>query len=305
MKRLAVLGVAFATTFLVSCSSDLTGTGTSIPSGFTTTTGSDGLTYISEDAAKKVALGHAGFGESDVINLSISFEIDDGVPHYDVEFTLMQQDYEYEIHATSGTVISFEYDADNSSKSTDSKADSDSESKKDSDTDSKADVSASDKTTEEKETSVEIDEDYTEDEALEIALAHAEVDEDEILNFMITKTTENKLVIYEIDFFTTDTEYEYEIELATGEILSYDFEKITLPTLSEKDEDVISQEEAVEIALDHAELDEDDVSKLKVFSEVEKGLVEYEIEFVYEGEEYEYTISGVSGEVLEFSVEEQ
>lgn len=301
MKRLAVLGVAFATTFLVSCSSDLIGTGSSVPSGFTTTTGSDGLTYISEDAAKKVALGHAGFGESDVINLSISFEIDDGVPHYDVEFTLMQQDYEYEIHATSGAVISFEYDADKSSKSADSKSDS----KKDSDSDSKAEVNTSDKTTEEKETTVELVEDYTEDEAIEIALAHAKVDEDEILNFMITKTTENKVEIYEIKFITTEMEYEYEIELATGKIVSYDFEKLSIPTLYDEDEEVISQEEALEIALDHAELDEDDVSKLKISSELETGLLEYEIEWVYEGEEYEYTVSGVSGEVLEFSVEEQ
>ena len=59
---------------------------------------------ISRDKAKEIALNHAGV--SDVSNFKI--ELDDN--KYEIEFKVGYQEYEYEINATTGKIISYEID---------------------------------------------------------------------------------------------------------------------------------------------------------------------------------------------------
>lgn len=59
---------------------------------------------ISRDKAKEIALNHAGV--SDVYNFKI--ELDDN--KYEIEFRVGYQEYEYEINATTGKIISYEID---------------------------------------------------------------------------------------------------------------------------------------------------------------------------------------------------
>ena len=59
---------------------------------------------ISRDEAKEIALNHAGV--SDVSNFKI--ELDDN--KYEIEFKVGYQEYEYEINATTGKIISYEID---------------------------------------------------------------------------------------------------------------------------------------------------------------------------------------------------
>lgn len=62
-------------------------------------------TYIGEDAAKKAALGHAGFDESAVTELKIELDTDDGTVHYDVDFKQGGMEYDYDINATTGEIM--------------------------------------------------------------------------------------------------------------------------------------------------------------------------------------------------------
>ena len=57
-----------------------------------------------------LALSHAGFTAQEVSFLRVEPELYDRVPHYDVEFQEGDWEYEYEIHAQTGAVISFEKD---------------------------------------------------------------------------------------------------------------------------------------------------------------------------------------------------
>jgi len=69
-------------------------------------------TVISEEAAKEAALTHAGLSAEEVTFTKCKLEYDDGRQIYDVEFiTSDYQEYDYEIDAQTGTVLSYDYDA--------------------------------------------------------------------------------------------------------------------------------------------------------------------------------------------------
>ncbi len=65
---------------------------------------------ISRSDAESIALGHAGLSPEDVQGLRTEYEIDDRVPEYSVEFYHERTEYEYEIHAETGEIISFDKD---------------------------------------------------------------------------------------------------------------------------------------------------------------------------------------------------
>ena len=65
---------------------------------------------IGEEQAKAIALQHADLTEADVTRLRVEYEIDDGVKQYDVEFHHGEYEYEYEINATSGAILSADKD---------------------------------------------------------------------------------------------------------------------------------------------------------------------------------------------------
>jgi len=65
---------------------------------------------ITEEDARKIALDHLGLTADQVSRLRTGFEIDDGIPQYDVEFLEGDWEYEFEIHAETGKILSFDKD---------------------------------------------------------------------------------------------------------------------------------------------------------------------------------------------------
>lgn len=68
--------------------------------------------YIGVDRAVSIALKHAGIIRSDVRELEVELDYDDGKFIYEVEFYADGMEYEYEIHAVTGEILSFEKDKD-------------------------------------------------------------------------------------------------------------------------------------------------------------------------------------------------
>lgn len=66
--------------------------------------------YITEQSAKDAALKHAGVSASKATFLKAKLERDDGRMVYDVEFYSGQTEYDYEIDALTGAVLSFDHD---------------------------------------------------------------------------------------------------------------------------------------------------------------------------------------------------
>lgn len=77
---------------------------------------------ISEENAKKIALDHAKVAESDTTALFVQKEIDDGISVYNVEFYVQEKEYDYEIKAEDGTIISTDFDIEHDFKNTDTTA---------------------------------------------------------------------------------------------------------------------------------------------------------------------------------------
>ena len=65
---------------------------------------------ITEDQAARIALEHANVTADQVSGLRVSDDVDDGVPEYEVEFHHDHWEYEYEIHAETGDIRSYDRD---------------------------------------------------------------------------------------------------------------------------------------------------------------------------------------------------
>lgn len=65
---------------------------------------------MTREQAEKIALDHLGFTADQVTRLRTEYEIDDGLPQFDIEFHQEDWEYEFEIHAESGQILSYDKD---------------------------------------------------------------------------------------------------------------------------------------------------------------------------------------------------
>ena len=155
--------------------------------------------------------------------------------------------------------------------------------------------------------------------AKQIALAHAKVALKDVTFIKAELETENGRLVYDIDFYSGNVEYDYEINAATGSILSVDWniEDYSIPAPEPAPTEVpapapaptaapaptqpaapstISAERAKQIALSHAGVG--GASFIKAELDTDDGVAVYEIEFKVGNVEYEYDINAISGEII-------
>ena len=118
------------------------------------------------------------------------------------------------------------------------------------------------------------------------------------------------IAVYEIDFYTSKYEYEYEINAINGAVHSKDAEQIksTVPPSDVKPEGgdtYIGMDRAKEIALNHAGFSSSTsgISFKKVKLERDDGVMVYEVEFYKGGVEYEYTINALNGNIIDHEID--
>ena len=70
-------------------------------------------------------------------------------------------------------------------------------------------------------------------------------------------------------------------------------------------EDLLTQEDARQIALHHAKAEEEAVHGLRVSFEYDDGIPEYDISFGYLNYEFEYEIHGISGRIVSYEREKR
>ena len=82
------------------------------PSAGQTTGGQAAATAVTEEQARETALSHAGLTADQVTFVRSKLDRDDGRLMYDVEFyTSGYKEYDYEIDASTGEILSYDYDA--------------------------------------------------------------------------------------------------------------------------------------------------------------------------------------------------
>ena len=65
---------------------------------------------LTEEEVQKIALEEAGLFADQVTGLRTQYEVDDGVPQFDVSFYEGDWEYEFEIHAETGKILSYDQD---------------------------------------------------------------------------------------------------------------------------------------------------------------------------------------------------
>lgn len=146
---------------------------------------------ISADKAKKIALGDAKLAEKDVTFVKVELEFEDNRLVYDVEFYSGNVEYDYDIDAVSGAIVSADKDIENyvipAQPSTEA-------------------------TTEAQASEISVEK------AKQIALSHAGVGSARFTKAKIDY--ENGVKVYEIEFKVGNMEYEYDINVVNGAIVS-------------------------------------------------------------------------------------
>ncbi|MDE7194080.1 MAG: PepSY domain-containing protein, partial [Oscillospiraceae bacterium] len=223
-RKIALIGVIVAL-FLSGCASVQDG-----QSGGANDVGlSASSDVIGAKEAEKAALDHAGFTSDQVIFTKSEYDRDS--KEYEIEFTADDYRYEYDIGAADGSIIEFSKKIIDSAHDTSGATSSTTQTTHTTTTPKTPAASTTPPGTGEavsapppiSDTSSAPSETgrITLDEAKAAALVHAGVTASEVT------FTKNKLDYddgreeYDIEFVSGDYEYEYEIDAASGEVLSY------------------------------------------------------------------------------------
>ena len=145
--------------------------------------------------------------------------------------------------------------------------------------------------------------------AKEIALADAGLTAADVTFTKERYEREDFVYVYEIDFYTSTQEYDYEINADTGEIYSRSVEsfqtgaQVNTGSGTNANHSYIGVDAAKSAALSHAGVSAESATFSKAKLDNDDGRMEYEIEFYAGGMEYEYTIDAFNGTILEYDNE--
>ena len=139
-----------------------------------------------------------------------------------------------------------------------------------------------------------------EEAALEIAVKEAGVKESEVTNSYVELESDDGIAKYEVEFYAGNTEYSFEIDAQSGNILSYEKENAEGSYSVDESGDVkISSDEAKQTAIKKAGVKSSDIYDVDV--ELEHGV--YEVGFSSGGIEYDVVIDADTGNVVHFTTE--
>ena len=264
-------------------------------------------TLITKAEAKIVALKDAGLSEAEASALRTRLEFDDGRFQYEVDFYSNGTEYEYLIQAKNGEIIARDIDGkgngNNDMQDTGNQFAADENSSVQPREDAENQPAANgNNTAQPQENSL--------DEAKAAALRDAGLSESDVTFKKTELDHSHGTQVYDIEFYTSDTKYDYEIDASNGTVLEKNIEQFQIqanPTtdsaINSSGNDYIGVDRAKEIALNHAQLNESDVQFAKAKLENDDGGAEYEIEFYSGRTEYDYTIDAVSGNIIEYDVD--
>ena len=240
---------------------------------------------ISADEAKKIALAHAKLAEKDVIFVNVELDYENNRPVYDVEFYSGNVEYDYDIDALTKEIVSNDFDIENY--------------------DIPVQTTAAQQETTAATANISVEK------AKGIALAHAGLSYDKVSFVKAELDYEDGVQVYDIEFYSGNVEYDYEISVADGSIISADrdIENYSIPTPevtaapapTKAEVSGISSEKAKQIALSHAGVGSANFTKVQL--DTEDGIRVYEIEFKVGNVEYDYDIDASTGAIVSSSSE--
>lgn len=264
------------------------------------TTATEPSPYITLEKAQEIALTQAGVKAADATFYDKKFDFDDGYSLYELEFVANGVEYEYDVDALTGKVLSAKHET----LSTQTAA--------------SAQSSQSTTSSAVQSPSTTTSSSYIgETKAKEIALNHAGVKAADTIMKKNRLDWDDGRAVYEIDFYAGNTEYDYEIDALTGAVREAEQDAMddedrykaqqlsgntssgtSSGTTSSSTSSYIGAEKAKSIALNHAGVSAGSAYMEKAELDRDDGRTVYEVEFKSGGMEYDYEIDAVSGNIL-------
>ena len=221
---------------------------------------------IGAEKAKSIALKHAGETATATEFLYAKLDYENGLRVYDVEFFSGYKEYDYEINAATGDIVSFDQDIEwYAAGGYQAQANTDIGAEK----------------------------------AKSIALEHAGVAAADTVFINVELDYDDGMRVYDVEFFSGNKEYDYKIDAASGAILGFDFD-VEWYTVSSKASDYIGEAKAKQI-VEQAAGTTGVYTEFKL--EVDDGRVLYEGEMRSGWMEYEFEIDAVTGAILDWDAD--
>ena len=158
---------------------------------------------IGIEKAKEIAMSHAGVSAGSVSFVKAKLDHEDGVKVYDIEFYSGNVEYDYEINAATGAIMSFDQDIENYEIPTQPQSSAPTQAATQPQTAAPAQAASSG---------------ISADRAKQIALSHAGVSGASFKKVNLDK--DDGVRVYEIEFKVGNVEYEYDIDASSGAIIS-------------------------------------------------------------------------------------
>ena len=164
---------------------------------------------IGIEKAKEIAMSHAGVSAGSVSFIKAKLDHKDGVKVYDIEFYSGNAEYDYEINAATGAIVSFDQDIENYAVPTQPAAPTQPQSAAPTQAATQPQTAAP---TQAASSVISVDK------AKQIALSHAGVSGASFKKVKLD--TDDGVRVYEIEFKVGNVEYEYDIDASSGAIIS-------------------------------------------------------------------------------------
>lgn len=259
--------------------------------------------YIGVDAAKNMATTAAQVDTTNTTFTTATLGQKDGIAYYEVDFTANGTDYRYAIDAMTGAVIESNSAASQTAGTNDTIATAAAN--------GTTAAGAANGTTSAGAANGSATTGQTgaidEARAKQIALNHAGVSESDTTFVMAKQDYENGVLVYEIEFYVaaTGSEYDYEIDAATGEIRGFDYDAENYTprqqnTASASGE-TLSEADVRSIAL--AKVPGATANDIRMYLDRDDGRLCYEGKIIYQGMEYDFEIDAYSGSIREWEAE--
>ena len=158
---------------------------------------------IGIEKAKEIAMSHAGVSAGSVSFVKAKIDTEDGVKVYDIEFYSGNVEYDYEINAATGAIVSFDQDIENYEIPTQPQSAAPTQAATQPQTAAPAQAASSG---------------ISADRAKQIALSHAGVSGASFKKVKLD--TDDGVRVYEIEFKVGNVEYDYDIDASSGAIIS-------------------------------------------------------------------------------------
>ena len=164
---------------------------------------------IGIEKANEIAISHAGLSNGSVSFVKAKIDTEDGVKVYDIEFYSGNVEYDYEINAATGAIVSFDQDIENYEIPTQPAAPTQAQSA------APTQAATQPQTAAPTQAAASV---ISVDKAKQVALSHAGVSGASFKKVKLD--TDDGIRVYEIEFKVGNVEYDYDIDASSGAIIS-------------------------------------------------------------------------------------